>query len=63
MNASSRVSNSGTDNLNQVADGEAQVSIAISSNCYQSMNGADSFEDAANDKLRVITGCTLTPIR
>ncbi len=61
VNASSRASNGGIDNLNQVADGEAQVSIAISSNCYQSMNGTDSFEGAANDKLRVIAGLYFNP--
>lgn len=61
VNASSRASNGGIDNLNQVADGEAQVSIAISSNCYQSMNGTDSFDGAANDKLRVIAGLYFNP--
>ena len=61
VNASSRASNGGIDNLNQVADGEAQVSIAISSNCYQSLNGTDSFEGAANDKLRVIAGLYFNP--
>lgn len=61
VNASSRASNGGIDNLNQVADGEAQVSIAISSNCYQSMNGTDSFEGAANDQLRVIAGLYFNP--
>ncbi|MFV0497948.1 MAG: TAXI family TRAP transporter solute-binding subunit [Candidatus Fimivivens sp.] len=61
INAASRASNGGIDNLNQVADGEAQVSIAISSNCYQSLNGTDSFEGAANDKLRVIAGLYFNP--
>ena len=61
VNASSRASNGGIDNLNQVADGEAQVSIAISSNCYQSMNGTDSFTGAANEKLRVIAGLYFNP--
>ena len=61
VTASSRASNGGIDNLNQVADGEAQVSIAISSNCYQSMNGTDSFTGAANPKLRVIAGLYFNP--
>lgn len=61
VNAASRASNGGIDNLNQVADGEAQVSIAISSNCYQSMNGTDAFAGAANDKLRVIAGLYFNP--
>ncbi|MBP0982072.1 MAG: TAXI family TRAP transporter solute-binding subunit, partial [Oscillospiraceae bacterium] len=61
VTASSRASNGGIDNLNQVAEGEAQVSIAISSNCFQSMNGTDSFEGAANPKLRVIAGLYFNP--
>lgn len=61
VRASSRASNGGIDNLNQVAEGEAQVSIAISSNCYQSMNGTDTFEGAANEKLRVIAGLYFNP--
>lgn len=61
VSASSRASNGGIDNLNQVADGEAQVSIAISSNCYQSMNGTDAFEGAANENLRVIAGLYFNP--
>ena len=43
VSASSQASNGGIDNLNQVSEGEAQVSIAISSNCYQCLNGTDSF--------------------
>lgn len=61
VTASSRASNGGIDNLNQVAEGEAQVSIAISSNCFQSMNGTDSFEGAANPNLRVIAGLYFNP--
>ena len=61
VNASSRASNGGIDNLNQVAEGEAQVSIAISSNCYESMNGLASFEGFANEKLRVIAGLYFNP--
>ena len=49
------------DNLNQIADGESQVSIAISSNCWQSFNGTDSFEGRANPDLRVIAGLYLNP--
>lgn len=61
VSASSQASNGGIDNLNQVADGEAQVSIAISSNCYQSLHGTDSFEGYANEKLRVIGGLYFNP--
>ena len=34
VRASSQASAGGIDNLNQIADGESQVSIAISSNCW-----------------------------
>lgn len=61
VRASSQASAGGIDNLNQIADGESQVSIAISSNCWQSYNGTDSFEGRANQKLRVIAGLYLNP--
>ena len=61
VKASSQASAGGIDNLNQIADGESQVSIAISSNCWQSYNGTDSFEGMANPKLRVIAGLYLNP--
>lgn len=61
VSASSQASNGGIDNLNQIADGESQVSIAISSNCYQSFNGTDSFKGFANKKLRVIAGLYFNP--
>ncbi len=61
VKASSQASAGGIDNLNQIADGESQVSIAISSNCWQSYNGTDSFEGRANPKLRVIAGLYLNP--
>ncbi|MBQ5759777.1 MAG: hypothetical protein IIV92_06670, partial [Schwartzia sp.] len=44
VNASSQASAGGIANLNMVSDGEAQVSIAISSNAYQCLNGTDSFK-------------------
>lgn len=61
VSASSQASNGGIDNLNQIADGESQVSIAISSNCFQSYNGTDSFEGHANKNLRVIAGLYFNP--
>jgi len=61
VKASSQASAGGIDNLNQIADGESQVSIAISSNCWQSYNGTDSFEGMANPDLRVIAGLYLNP--
>lgn len=47
MQAASQASAGGIANLNMVSDGEAQVSIAISSNVYQCLNGTDSFEGHA----------------
>ena len=61
VRASSQASGGGIDNLNQIADGESQVSTAISSNCWQSFNGTDSFEGRANPDLRVIAGLYLNP--
>ncbi len=61
VSASSQASAGGLDNLNQIADGESQVSIAISSNCYQSFNGTDSFEGRPNENLRVIAGLYFNP--
>ena len=61
VSASSQASNGGIDNLNQIADGESQVSIAISSNCWQSFNGTDSFKGSANKDLRVIAGLYFNP--
>ena len=61
VSASSQASAGGIDNLNQIADGESQVSIAISSNCWQSYNGTGSFENYANTKLRVIAGLYFNP--
>lgn len=61
VSASSQASNGGLDNLNQIADGESQVSIAISSNCFQSYYGLDTFEGRANKNLRVIAGLYFNP--
>lgn len=61
VSASSQASAGGIDNLNQVAEGEAQVSIAISSNCYQALNGTDSFEGFAYPDLKVIAGLYFNP--
>ena len=44
VQASSQASAGGIANLNMVSDGEAQVSIAISSNVSQCLNGTDSFK-------------------
>lgn len=61
MQASSQASAGGIANLNIVAEGEAQVSIAIASNVYQALNGTDSFKDHAYKDLKVIGGLYLNP--
>ena len=61
VSASSQASNGGLDNLNQIADGESQVSIAISSNCFQSYYGLETFTGHENKKLRVIAGLYFNP--
>lgn len=61
VSASSQASAGGIENLNLVSEGEAQVSIAISSNCYQCLNGTDSFEGYAYDDLKVIAGLYFNP--
>lgn len=61
VSASSQASAGGIENLTLVSEGEAQVSIAISSNCYQCLNGTDSFEGYAYDDLKVIAGLYFNP--
>ena len=61
VSASSQASAGGIENLNLVSEGEAQVSIAISSNCYQCLNGTDSFEGYAYEDLKVIAGLYFNP--
>ena len=61
VSASSQASAGGIENLNLVSEGEAQVSIAISSNCYQCLNGTDSFEGYAYEDLKVIVGLYFNP--
>ena len=59
VQASSQASAGGIANLNMVSEGEAQVSIAISSNVYQCLNGTDSFKDHAYKDLKAIGGLFL----
>lgn len=61
VSASSQASAGGIENLTLVSEGEAQVSIAISSNCYQCLNGLESFEGNAYDDLKVIAGLYFNP--
>lgn len=61
IQAASQASAGGIANLNMVSDGEAQVSIAISSNVYQCLNGTDSFKDHAYKDLKAIAGLYMNP--
>ena len=61
VQAASQASAGGIANLNMVSDGEAQVSIAISSNVYQCLNGTDSFKDHPYKDLKVIAGLYMNP--
>lgn len=61
VQAASQASKGGINNLNLVADGEAQVSIAISSNCYQALNGTDSFKGHQFKDLKAIAGLYMNP--
>lgn len=61
VKASSQASAGGIENLNLVSEGEAQVSIAISSNCYQALNGTDSFDGYPFKDLKVIAGLYFNP--
>lgn len=61
VSASSQASAGGIENLTLVSEGEAQVSIAISSNCFQCLNGTDSFEGYAYGDLKVIAGLYFNP--
>lgn len=61
VQAASQASAGGIANLNMVAANEAQVSIAISSNVLQCLNGTDSFKDHAYKDLKVIGGLYMNP--
>jgi len=61
VNASSQASAGGIANLNMVSDGEAQVSIAISSNVFQCLNGTDSFKGHAYKDLKAVAGLYMNP--
>lgn len=61
VSASSQASAGGIANLNMVADGEAQISIAVSSNVYQCLKGTDSFKDHGYKDLKIIGGLYMNP--
>ncbi len=61
VKAASQASAGGIQNLTLVSDGEAQVSIAISSNVYECLNGVGTFKDHAYEDLKVIAGLYFNP--
>lgn len=61
VKANAQASNGGIDNLNLLHDGEAQVTMAVTSVMYESFKGVGTFEGRPNDKLRVISGLYYNP--
>ena len=61
IQAASQASAGGIANLNMVSNNEAQVSIAISSNVLECLNGQASFKDHAYKDLKVIGGLYMNP--
>ncbi|NLD18144.1 MAG: TAXI family TRAP transporter solute-binding subunit [Tissierellia bacterium] len=61
IRANAQASNGGIDNLNLLEKGEANISMAVTSNVYQSYKGLEAFEGRANDKIRIITGLYYNP--
>lgn len=61
VKASAQASNGGVDNLNLIADGDAQMGVAVTSILYESYVGEGSFEGRANEDLRVLTGLYYNP--
>ena len=62
VSAASQASAGGIANLGMVADGEAQVSIAISSNCFQALNGIDSFQHGSIDGAWIRSGAPASAV-
>ena len=61
VRASAQASAGGIANLNMLADGEAQLGVAVTSIMYESFNGIGSFEGRANPNLRVMIGLYANP--
>ena len=61
VRASAQASAGGIANLNMLADGEAQLGVAVTSIMYESYNGIGSFEGRANPNLRVMIGLYSNP--
>lgn len=61
VSVSSQSSNGGIENLNLIYEGDAQVSLGVTSIVYQSYTGEGKFVDRKNDKLRIIAGLYYNP--
>lgn len=61
VQVSAQASNGGIENLNLLQNQEAQVSMAVVSNVYQSLHGEGKFEGNANPKVRIIAGLYYNP--
>lgn len=61
IRANAQASNGGIDNLNLLEKGEANISMAVTSNVYQSYKGLEAFKGRGNDKIRIITGLYYNP--
>lgn len=61
IRANVQASNGGIDNLNLLQKGEANISMAVTSNVYQSYKGLEAFEGRPNEKIRIIAGLYYNP--
>lgn len=61
ITANSYESNGGIENLNQLQQGDANVTFAVTSILYEAYHGIGDFEEKANDKLRIIAGLYYNP--
>jgi TRAP transporter TAXI family solute receptor len=55
VNVSAEASNGGVQNLNLLADGEAHISVAVTSIITEQREGVNAFEGRAYDGVRVLT--------
>lgn len=56
INVSAEASNGGVQNLNLMADGDAHISVAVTSIITEQKQGVNAFEGRAYDGVRVLTG-------
>ena len=61
VRASAQASNGGVENLNLIADGQAQMGVAVTSIMYESYHGTGTFEGRPNEDLRVLAGLYYNP--